>query len=62
MSFMFQGCSSLIYINLSNFYTSLVKFIGYMFYKFSTLITLDLTSFNTSSVKGMHDMFKIVLI
>ena len=54
---MFGSCTSLKYIDLSNFSTSNVTNIGYLFYNCTSLIYADLTSFDTSSVTSMDSMF-----
>ena len=56
-SYMFSSCSSLIFLNLSNFNTNNVTDISYMFYKCSSLISLNLSNFNTNNVKDMNNMF-----
>ena len=55
---MFNKCSSLIFLNLSNFKTSLVKTMNSMFSDCSSLISLDISNFNTSQVTNMNSMFK----
>ena len=57
MSGMFEGCSSLISLDLSGFDTSSVTGMCAMFYDCSNLTTLNLTSFDTSSVANMDSMF-----
>ena len=54
---MFCRCSSLKYIDLSNFSTSNVTEIGYLFYECSSLIYVDLTSFDNTKVTTMDSMF-----
>ncbi len=49
MASMFSGCSSLIYLNLSNFHTSLVNNMAFMFHNCSCLKVLDISNFNTTS-------------
>ena len=55
---MFQNCSSLTTLDLSNFNTSNVTSMVAMFQNCSSLTTLDLSNFNTSNVTSMGDMFK----
>jgi len=57
MNSMFSGCSSLIYLNISNFDTSSVNTMGYMFSGCKSLNSLELSNFNTSSVTTMEKMF-----
>ena len=57
MKGMFYGCSSLTYLNLSNFNTSLVANMDSMFYYCSSLTELDLSYFDTSTVIKMGGMF-----
>ena len=54
---MFQNCSSLISLDLSNFNTSKVTDMRFMFQSCSSLKTLDLSSFDTSNVTSYADMF-----
>ena len=54
---MFENCSSLKYLDLSNFSTSKVTYIDSMFYGCSNLTNLDLSNFNTSNVTSMEAMF-----
>ena len=56
--FMFDGCSSLTNINLSNFNTNNVTDMGCMFYGCSSLINIDLSNFNTNNVTDMGAMFR----
>ena len=56
-SHIFDGCSKIIEINLSNFNTSQVTNMGYMFSRCSSLNSLDLSYFNTSQVTNMGYMF-----
>ena len=57
MRSMFNNCSSLLSINLSNFKTEKVTDMGDMFYKCSNLTTLDISNFNTTNVLIMTCMF-----
>ena len=54
---MFQGCSSLKNINLSNFNTNNVTNMGCMFDRCSSLTNIDLSNFNTNKVTNMSCMF-----
>ena len=54
---MFNGCSSLTNINLSNFNTSNVKIMGGLFSGCTSLNTINLSSFDTSKVEDMNSMF-----
>ena len=54
---MFQGCSGLTSLNLSNFDTSNVTNMAYMLDKCSALTTLDVSGFDTSEVTNMASMF-----
>ena len=54
---MFSGCSSLKYINLSNFNTQSVTNMSYTFSGCSSLKNINLSSFNTQSVTDMSFMF-----
>ena len=54
---MFDGCSSLISIDLSSFNTTNVKHMSFMFSWCSSLISIDLSSFNTTNVNNMWGMF-----
>ena len=54
---MFEGCSSLTSLNLSNFSTSAVTDMGSMFEGCSSLTSLNLSNFNTSAVTDMSRMF-----
>ena len=55
---MFQGCSSLTSIDLSNFDTSSVINMSSMFNGCSSLTSIDLSNFDTSSVANMPAMFR----
>ena len=57
MSFMFDHCSSLKEINLSNFNINNVKDMSDMFYECSSLKELNISNFNTNNVKDMRYMF-----
>ena len=57
MRWMFQNCSDLISLDLSNFDTSKVEDMHSMFEDCSNLTSLDVSNFNTSNVKDMSLMF-----
>jgi bacterial surface protein 26-residue repeat protein (3 repeats) (fragment) len=57
MSAMFEGCSSLTFLNLSNFNTSAVTKMRGMFSGCYGLKELNVSNFNTSKVTDMSDMF-----
>ena len=57
MNYMFEYCSSLTSLNLSNFDTSKVKEMRFMFEYCSSLTSLNLYSFDTSKVTFMYRMF-----
>ena len=50
MNNLFNGCSSLTTLDISNFRTSNVTWMSYMFNNCYLLTTLDLSNFDTSSV------------
>ena len=54
---MFSTCSSLTYLDLSNFITSNITTMAGMFHTCSKLTNLVLTSFKTSNVTTMYNMF-----
>ena len=54
---LFDGCSSLTTLDLSNFDTSEVTSMWSMFSGCSNLTTLNLSNFDTSKVTTMNDMF-----
>ena len=58
MDNMFNGCSALTSLDLTNFNTANVKFMDYMFNGCSALTSLDLTNFNTAKVTYMNNMFE----
>ena len=53
----FQGCSSLTSIDLSNFDTSNVVNMKHMFYECRSLTSVDLSNFNVKKVTRMEYMF-----
>ena len=54
---MFRNCSSLEYLELGNFDTSLVTNMNYMFYNCKSLKSLNLYSFNTSKLTSFNHTF-----
>ena len=58
MSLMFQGCSSLVSLDLTSFNTANVTDMNGMFSYCSSLTSLDLTGFNTANVTDMTIMFR----
>ena len=54
---MFYGCSSLKYLDLSNFDTSSCRCTRNMFTRCSSLTSINLSSFDTSKVDLMYEMF-----
>ena len=54
---MFADCNSLINLDLSNFNTQNVKYMGWMFADCKSLINLYLSNFNTQNVTNMLLMF-----
>ena len=57
MNHMFDNCSSLTSLDLSNFNTNYVTNMSYMFYNCSSLTSLNLSNFNTNNVKSLFLMF-----
>ena len=57
MKSMFDGCSSLKQLNLSNFNTDNVNNMNNMFRGCSSLKELNLSNFNTNNVTYKNDMF-----
>lgn len=57
MSFMFEDCSALIQLDISNFDTSNVTKMETMFCICEKLTQLDLSNFDISNVTDMHGMF-----
>lgn len=55
---MFQGCSGLTELDLSNWNTSNVTNMQDMFINCSSLTELDLSNFNTTNVTNMQSMFQ----
>jgi len=58
MKWMFRGCSSLKYLDLSSFETSQVTNMYQMFEGCSSLESIDLSNFNSSNVTEMYGMFQ----
>ena len=54
---MFDGCTSLTHLNLSNFNTNKVERYDYMFRNCISLKSLDLSNFDVSKASGFDDMF-----
>ena len=57
LSYMFDSCSNLTVLDLSNFDTSNVTYMNNMFDGCNNLIALDLNNFDTSNVTSMERMF-----
>ena len=57
MNYMFNGCSALKSLDLTNFNTANVTDMSFMFNGCSALTSLDLTNFNTAKVTYMDYMF-----
>ena len=57
MSYMFYGCDSFNYLDLSNFNTSNVKNMSYMFNRCYNFISLDLSNFYTESLQKIYYIF-----
>ena len=57
MDHMFEGCSALKSLDLTNFNTAKVTYMNNMFEGCSALTSLDLTKFNTANVEVMLHMF-----
>ena len=55
---MFQSCTALQTLDLSNFNTANVTTMAYMFHGCAALQTLDLSNFNTANVTDMANMFQ----
>ena len=58
MQEMFNACSKLTSLNLSNFNTAEVTNMGFMFNSCKVLTSLNLSNFNTAKVTDMRGMFK----
>ena len=57
MSYMFQYCSRLTSLDITNFNTANVTDMSYMFHSCTKLKSFDVTNFNTAKVKNMIRMF-----
>jgi surface protein len=55
---MFSGCSSLKFLNISNFSTINVLYMSNLFNGNSALKSLNISNFNTQNVVNMDDMFQ----
>ena len=58
MIYMFDGCTKLESLDLTNFNTAEVKSMTYMFNNCSTLTSLNLSNFNNAKVTDMSSMFE----
>ena len=58
MAYMFNGCSKLASLDLSNFNTVKVQHMRYMFAGCNLLASLNLSKFNTADVRNMNSMFR----
>ena len=59
---MFEGCSSLIYLDISNFNTSQVASFNGMFSGCESLESLNLSNFDTSNAYDMEEMLMDVVL
>ena len=59
MNHLFFECSSLEYLDLSNFDTSKVSLMRFMFYNCSSLKELNLYNFNIKNVTDMKGIFSM---
>ena len=57
MGWMFEGCTNLTSLDVSNFNTANVKYMARMFYKCSSLSSLNVSKFDTRNVTRMDEMF-----
>ena len=57
LSYLFDGCSNLETVDLSDLDTSQVKYMRRMFRDCSSLTSLDLSGFDTRNVRDMYAMF-----
>ena len=57
MSYMFNGCSGLVNLDISNFVTTNVTDMSSMFNGCSGLVNLDISNFVTTKVTKMSSMF-----
>ena len=58
MIYMFDGCTKLESLDLTNFNTAVVKSMTYMFNNCSTLTSLNLSNFNNAKVTDISSMFE----
>jgi len=58
LSHLFDGCSALVNIDLSNFNTKNVTDMSYMFNGCSSLTNINLSNFDTKNVEDMSNMFE----
>ena len=56
-SYIFSGLYNIIFIDFSNFDSSLVTMMDNMFYGCNSLLSINFNNFNTSSVEDMNNMF-----
>lgn len=56
-SSMFEDCTRLISIDLSNLVTSAIRYVSYMFFGCTSLASINLSNFNISNVSGIGCMF-----
>ena len=54
MSYLFSGCYSLTFLNLSNVNTNNIN---NMFFECSSLTSLNLSNYNTNNVNNLSKMF-----
>jgi len=59
MGWMFSGCSSLLYLDVSYFNTGNVRSMREMFNECSSLTSLDVSGFDTRNVEDMTAMFRM---
>ena len=57
MCYMFNDCSFLLNINLSNFNTNKVTDMSFMFNECSSLLNINLSNFNTNNFTDISKMF-----
>jgi len=57
MDQLFNGCKSLVYLNINSFSTQNVKSMSSMFYGCESLSALSLQNFDTTKVISMNYMF-----
>ena len=59
MNYMFEGCSSLVSLDMSKFITAKLQKMRSMFYNNRALKEIDFSSFNTSNVKQCEHLFDV---